>query len=141
MKQELTRTVKRVEQAFWTIVFSARKQVGEKGVLLPQRFNSVQKIRRFLLRSMSPCLARRLIRNLQLRRIGGRLAIPIGDGIGAPPIQKVQVLAKSGRCATVAVWFAFDEEDRFFRVYQLRKRKKDGRWIVYGRHPLDYPFN
>lgn len=141
MKQELVRTVKRVEQAFWTIVFSARKQVGEKGVLLPQRFDSVRKIRRFLLGCMSLCLAGRLIPNLQLRRIGGRLAIPIGDGIGAPPVQKVQVLSRSGRCATLAVWFAFDAEDRFFRVYQLCRRKKDGRWIVYGRHPLDYPFS
>jgi hypothetical protein len=141
MKQELIRTVKRTEQAFWTIVFSARKRVGEKGVLLPQRFHSVQNIRRFLLRSMSPCLARRLIKNLQLRRIGGRLAIPIGDGIGAPPIQRVQILSKSRRCARMAVWFAFDEEDRFFRVYQLRKRKKDGRWIVCGRHPIDFPFS
>jgi hypothetical protein len=139
MNKAWTRAVKQTEEAFWTIVFSANKRVGNKGVLLPERFNSVGKIRRFLNRSMSPCLAMRLIKNLQLRRIGGKLAIPLGDGIGAPPIQKVKVLYKSPRCATVAVWFAFDREDRFFRIYQLRKR--GARWIVYGRHPLDFPFS
>lgn len=139
MKQALTRTVKQVEDAFWIIVFSARKRVGNKGVLLPQRFNTVGKIRRFLLNNMSPCLARRLIKNLQLRRIGGKLAIPLGDGIGAPPIQRVKVLKHSPGCATLAVWFAFDQEDRFFRIYQLRKTR--GRWIVFGRHPLDFPFS
>ncbi|MFY0546045.1 hypothetical protein [Brevibacillus sp. H7] len=139
MKKDLTKAVNRVEEAFWTIVFSARKRVGDRGVLLPVRFNSMGKIRRFLSKSMSPCLARRLIKNLQLRRIGGKLAIPLGDGIGAPPIQRVRVLSKSTRCATVAVWFAFDQDDRFSRIYQLRKKRS--RWIVFGRHPLDFPFN
>lgn len=139
MKTRLTRTVERVEQAFWTIVFSARKQAGERGVLLPERFASKAKIERFLRKTMTPCLAKRVIGSLDLRRIRGRLAIPVGDGIGAPPIVKARVLAAAGRTATVAVWFAFDRDDRFFRVYQLR-RKADGRWIVFGRHPLDYPF-
>lgn len=89
---------------------------------------------------MTPCLAGRVIGNLDLRRINGRLAVPIGDGIGAPPIVKTQVLSNKGACVTLAVWFAFDRSDRFFRVYQLRK-KTDGRWIVVGRHPLDYPFD
>lgn len=141
MKKTFVKTIRRVEDAFWTIVFSARKQVGNRGVLLPMRFNSIRKIKRFLAGSMTPCLANRLIRNLQLRRIGGRLAIPLGDGIGAPPIRRVQVLSRTNHAATVAVWFSFDKSDRFFRVYQLCKQRGTGRWIVYGRHPLDFPFN
>ncbi|TGV10389.1 hypothetical protein EN829_051080, partial [Mesorhizobium sp. M00.F.Ca.ET.186.01.1.1] len=84
--------------------------------------------------------ANRVIGNLDLRRINGQLAVPVGDGIGATPIVKSQVLKKSARCVTIAVWFQFDPSDRFFRVYQLKKLP-DGRWIVVGRHPLDYPFN
>lgn len=139
-KKNWIQVIRQAEQAFWTIVFSARKQVGERGRLLPKRFDSRAKIRRFLQKSMSPCLATRVIGNLDLRRIRGRLAVPVGDGIGAPPIVKTQVLSHGGRCAAVAVWFAFDQSDRFSRVYQLRK-KPDGRWIAVGRHPLDYPFD
>ncbi|MGG4498132.1 hypothetical protein [Brevibacillus reuszeri] len=140
MKKKWVQVVRQTEQAFWTIVFSAHKQVGERGNILPARFNSRQKIRRFLERTMTPCLASRVIGNLDLRRIHGQLAIPIGGGIGAPPIVKSQVLSEGPRCVTLAVWFQFDPSDRFFRVYLLRKRP-DGRWIVFGRHPLDFPFN
>jgi len=139
MKQAWIRAVRQTEEAFWTIVFSARKRVGSKGRLLPGRFNSVAKIRRFLLRSMSPCLAGRVLRNLQLRRIGGRLAIPLGDGIGPAPLKQVKVLFQSADHATIAVWFAFDRDDRFVRIYQMKKRGK--RWVVYGRQPLDFPFS
>lgn len=89
---------------------------------------------------MTPCLANRVIKNLELRRIKGKLAVPVGDTIGAPPIVKAQVLSRSGSTVTLAVWFAFDASDVFFRVYQLRKQA-DGNWIVVGRHPLDYPFS
>ncbi|GEB35073.1 MULTISPECIES: hypothetical protein [Brevibacillus] len=140
MKKKWVGVVRQAEQAFWTIVFSAHKRVGNRGVILPKRFNSVSKIRRFLTRFMTPCLANRVIGNLDLRRINGQLAVPVGDGIGATPIVKSQVLKKSARCVTIAVWFQFDPSDRFFRVYQLKKLP-DGRWIVVGRHPLDYPFN
>lgn len=140
MNDSWTRAIREAEDAFWQIVFSARKRVGNRGVLLPKRFGTKQKIRRFLRRRMSPCLAERVMRNLQLRKIRGRLAIPVGDGIGAPPILKTKRLSQAKGRATVAVWFGFDREDRFFRVYQLRRRASGG-WIIYGRHPLDYPFN
>ncbi|MED4781562.1 hypothetical protein [Brevibacillus choshinensis] len=140
MKKIGVQTVRNTERAFFTIVLSARKRVGNRGRLLPERFQSVAKIRRFLLKSMTPCLANRVIGNLDLRRIDGKLAVPVGDTIGAPPIVKSQVLSHCGPNVTLAVWFAFDPSDRFFRVYQLRK-KADGRRIVVGRHPLDYPFS
>lgn len=140
MKKIWVQTVRNTERAFFTIVLSAQKRVGNRGRLLPERFQSVAKIRRFLQKSMTPCLANRVIKNLNLRRINGRLAVPVGDTIGAPPIVKSQVLSRCGSNVTLAVWFAFDSSDRFFRVYQLRK-KADGRWIVVGRHPLDYPFS
>lgn len=140
MKKTWVQTVRRAEQAFWTIVFSAEKQVGNRGVILPPRFQSLASIRRFLARNMSPCLAKRVIDNLDLRRIHGKLAVPVGNGIGAPPIVKSQVLSRCGPNVTLAVWFAFDPSDRFFRVYQLR-RKTNGKWVVVGRHPLDYPFS
>ncbi|WP_432774795.1 hypothetical protein AAFJ72_16495 [Brevibacillus gelatini] len=140
MKKKWVGVVRQVEQAFWTIVFSAQRRVGERGKILPRRFNSKAKIRRFLTRFMTPCLASRVIGNLDLRRVNGRLAVPVGDGIGAPPIVKAQILKKSGKCVTLAVWFQFDRSDRFFNVYQLKKLP-DGRWIVAGRHPLDYPFS
>lgn len=133
-------TILDAERAFWTIVFSADKRIGERGVLLPRRFNSVAKIRRFLKKSMTGCLANRVIGNLSLRKIRGRLAVPVGDGIGHAPLVKTQVLDQSKKRATIAVWFAFDRSDRFFRVYKLRKIAGRG-WIVVGRHPLDYPFN
>ncbi|MGG1658385.1 hypothetical protein [Brevibacillus sp. NRS-1366] len=140
MKKKWVQVVRQAEQAFWTIVFSATKQVGERGRILPQRFNSKIKICKFFQKRLTPCLASRVMDNLDLRTIHRQLAVPVGDGIGAPPIVKSQVLSKNGRCVTLAVWFAFDPSDRFFRVYQLKKRA-DGRWIVVGRHPLDYPFN
>lgn len=140
MRKRWVKTIRDAESDFWTIVFSARKRVGERGVILPKRFQSVAKIRRFLQKSMTRCLANRVIGNLDLRRIRGKLAIPVGDGIGAPPIVKTKVLSKSPRRVTIAAWFAFDPSDRFFRVYQLFK-KPNGRWIVAGRHPLDYPFD
>jgi len=140
MKKQWLQTVRKTENAFFAIIFSARKRVGNRGRLLPERFQSIAQIRRFLQQSMTPCLANRVIKNLDLRRINGRLAIPVGDTIGAPPIVKSQVLAQGKSHVTLAVWFAFDRSDRFFRVYQLRK-KPDGRWIVTGRHPLDYPFS
>ncbi|MEJ8543809.1 hypothetical protein [Brevibacillus borstelensis] len=140
MNEAWMRAIARAEDSFWTIVFSARKRVGERGVLLPKRFDSKAKIRRYLQKSMSPCLAERVIRNLQLRRIRGRLAVPVGDGIGAPPILKKKLLSRGKGGVTIAVWFGFDKDDIFFRVYQLRRNAK-GKWIVYGRHPLDYPFN
>lgn len=114
MKKKWVGVVRQAEQAFWTIVFSAHKRVGNRGVILPKRFNSVSKIRRFLTRFMTPCLANRVIGNLDLRRINGQLAVPVGDGIGATPIVKSQVLKKSARCVTIAVWFQFDPSDRFF---------------------------
>jgi hypothetical protein len=140
MNKAWIRAIARAEDSFWTFVFSARKRIGQRGVLLPERFNSKVKIKRYLQKSMSACLAERVIRNLQLRRIGGRLAIPVGDGIGAPPILKKKLLSHAKGRVTIAVWFGFDKDDRFFRVYQLRRNAK-GQWIVYGRHPLDYPFN
>lgn len=133
-------TVQNVERAFWTIVFSARKRVGERGVLLPGRFDSVAKIRRFLQKNMTLCLAKRVIGNLSLRRIRGRLAVPVGDGLGPAPMVKVRILARSADRAVIAVRFGFDQSDRFWRVYQLRKTRQKG-WVVYGRHPLDYPFD
>jgi hypothetical protein len=139
MSKGRIQAIRETEQAFWTIVFSARKQIGERGRLLPKRFETIGKIRRFLKRSMSGCLADRLIANLDLRRIKGRLAVPIGDGIGPAPLVKTQVLDQTASRATIAVWFAFDRDDRFFRVYQLQKSAAKG-WIVVGRHPLDYPF-
>jgi len=140
MKKRWVQTVRNAERAFFTIVLSAGKRVGNRGRILPARFRSVAKIRRFLQQSMTPCLANRVIGNLDLRRINGRLAVPLGDAIGAPPVVKSQVLSRSGPNVTLAVWFAFDRSDRFFRAYQLRQ-KPDGRWIVVGRHPLDYPFS
>ncbi|MDF2681750.1 MAG: hypothetical protein K0R47_2940 [Brevibacillus sp.] len=140
MKKIWVQTVRNTERAFFTIVLSAHKRVGNRGKLLPKRFQSVAKIRRFLQKSMTPCLANRVIGNLDLRRINGKLAVPVGDTIGAPPIVRSQVLSRCGPNVTLAVWFAFDPSDRFFRVYQLRK-KADGKWIVGGRHPLDYPFS
>ncbi|USG67017.1 IseA DL-endopeptidase inhibitor family protein [Brevibacillus ruminantium] len=140
MNQEWVRVIRQAENAFWTIIFSARKRIGDRGVLLPDRFQSRAKIERFLRKHMTDCLADRVIRNLQLRTIRGRLAIPVGDGIGAPPILSVKLLSQAKGTVTLAVWFGFDREDRFFRVYQLRRNVK-GRWIIYGRHPLDYPFN
>ncbi|CAM3318017.1 MULTISPECIES: hypothetical protein [Brevibacillus] len=139
MRKKWIQTIRAAERGFWTIVFSARKRVGGRGVLLPKRFHSVPKIRRFLRKNMTTCLANRVIGNLDLRRIKGRLAVPVGDGIGAPPIVKTKVLSKGTRRVTIAVWFAFDPSDQFFRVYQLKKVR--GRWIVVGRHPLDYPFD
>lgn len=140
MKKKWVQAVRNTERAFFTIVLSAQKRVGNRGRILPPRFSSIAKIRRFLQKSMTPCLASRVIRNLDLRRINGRLAVPVGDTIGAPPIVKTQLLSRCGSNVTLAVWFAFDPSDRFFRVYQLRKRA-DGSWIVVGRHPLDYPFS
>ncbi|MGG4455470.1 hypothetical protein [Brevibacillus porteri] len=140
MKKQWVQVIRLAEQAFFTIIFSGNKRVGDRGIILPKRFHSKLKIRRFLQKFMTPCLANRVIGNLDLRRINGRLAIPVGDTIGAPPIVKSKVLSSGSRCATLVVWFAFDSSDRFFRVYQLKKLP-NGRWIVVGRHPLDYPFN
>lgn len=123
MNKAWIRAIARAEDSFWTIVFSARKRIGERGVLLPERFNSKVKIKRYLQKSMSACLAERVIRNLQLRRIGGRLAIPVGDGIGAPPILKKKLLSHAKGRVTIAVWFGFDKDDRLFRVSIAPKRK------------------
>lgn len=140
MSKKRIQAIQEAECAFWTIVFSARKQVGERGRLLPKRFDTVSKIRRFLEKRMTACLANRVIGNLDLRRIRGRLAVPVGDGIGHAPLLKAQVLSQTANRATIAVWFGFDRSDRFFRVYQLRKGTGKG-WFVAGRHPLDYPFD
>ncbi|MFD2370707.1 hypothetical protein ACFSO0_12285 [Brevibacillus sp. GCM10020057] len=140
MKKTWVQTVQSAERAFFTIVLSAKKRVRNRGRILPERFRSIAKIRRFLQASMTPCLANRVIGNLDLRRINGKLAVPIGDTIGAAPVVKSQVLYRCGPNVTLAVWFGFDTSDQFFRVYQLRQRP-NGSWIVVGRHPLDYPFS
>ena len=140
MGKKRIQTILNAESAFWTIVFSARKRIGERGNLLPKRFDSVAKIRRYLQKNMTACLASRVIGNLELRRIRGRLAVPVGDGIGPTPLVTSKILSQCPDRAVIAARFGFDRSDRFWRVYQLRKTKQKG-WIVYGRHPLDYPFN
>jgi len=131
--------VKKTEECFWDIVFSATRQVGERGMMLPKRFNSVDKIYRYCCQYMSPQMAKRLIRNLHLRRINGKLAVPLGDGAGAAPMRRFRVLSRIGNSVAVKATFAFDRNDRYHYLYHLRK--KSDHWIVTHRYPTDYPFD